>query len=388
MKGVNTPVPVAPPADITESAAANVPALAVEALGVPFGTPATASGLRDLTLQVARGERLVMLGPSGEGKTTFLRAVAGLAPVSAGTVRILGRDVSHVAAEERGAVYLHQTPVLFPHLSVAENVAFPLSVRGASRAEWEPQVQPLLERLAIGELAARAPDALSGGQRHRVALARALAARPHVLLLDEPLSALDPGLRREVRTAIREAHSDSDAGLVMVTHDLDDATALGDRVAVLLDRTIAQLAPPAELFSRPASLAVMRFLGTHSELHATYEGDGRVSCALGTVALPADLVPGLGDARRVMLGLRPDALRCAADSDADVDAAVDADVASHIQRRGVIRAVHLRPRGSTATVAVGDTLLEASIDAGQVMAPGTVVQLRVDARGLVVFPRA
>jgi ABC-type sugar transport system ATPase subunit len=272
------------------------PALRVHALHVPFGA---APGLDAISLDVQPGERLAVVGPSGAGKSTLLRAVAGLAPVSAGRVEVGGRDVTAEPPERRGAVYLHQTPLLFPHLSVRENVAFPLRVRGASDPA---RVARLLDALAIGALADRAPRTLSGGQRHRVALARALAARPAVLLLDEPLSSLDPELRADARAAIAAAQEEDRPGMVVVTHDMDEAAALGHRVAVLLDRRLAQVAPPGELFTRPATRAVARFLGFPNELPGTVVG-GVFHSPLGPV--PA---PGVPDGPAVAL-FRPSALR-------------------------------------------------------------------------------
>ena len=270
-------------------------ALRIDGLSVPFGG---APGLEGISLAVPAGERVAVVGPSGAGKSTLLRAVAGLAPVAAGRVEVGGRDVTTEPPERRGAVYLHQTPLLFPHLSVRENVAFPLRVRGA---DDPPRVARLLDALGIGALADRAPRTLSGGQRHRVALARALAARPALLLLDEPLSSLDPELRADVREAIIAAQREDRPGLVIVTHDMDDAGALGHRVAVLLGRRLVQVAPPAELFARPATRAVARFLGFPNELPGTVRA-AVFHSPLGTV--PA---PGVPDGPAVAL-FRPGAL--------------------------------------------------------------------------------
>lgn len=233
------------------------PALLVQGLAVPFGA---GPGLRDVSFDVAAGERFVVLGASGAGKTSLLRALAGLSPVTAGTIALGGK-----------AIYLHQTPVLFPHLTVYENVAFPLRVRGRRESEIDSRVRAALASVHMGGFAPRVPRTLSGGQAHRVALARAVVARPALLLLDEPLSSLDPTLREDMRRTILGLQSDWDGALVIVTHDLDEMTALADRVAVLLDRRIAQIASPAELLSRPASLAIARFLGHMSEMRVSGE---------------------------------------------------------------------------------------------------------------------
>lgn len=251
------------------------PALRLEGVSLPFG-PEGPVGLRDLSLEVAPGERLVLVGASGVGKSTLLRAVAGLHPVSAGTVEIGGRRVAGPGAtpvppQARGAVYLHQVPLLFPHLSVLENVAFPLRVRGVGRSEREARARELLDAVRLQGLVGRSPDTLSGGQRHRVALARAVAARPPLLLLDEPLSSLDPSLRHEVREAIVALQERSGAGLLLVTHDLDEAGTLAHRIGILVPGHLAQLDPPARLFAEPASLEVSRFLGYRNELPVRWD---------------------------------------------------------------------------------------------------------------------
>ncbi|MEO7521428.1 MAG: ABC transporter ATP-binding protein [Gemmatimonas sp.] len=262
---------------------AAVPALSVEDVDVPFGA---AAGLRHVSFTVAQGQRLAVLGPSGAGKTTLLRAIAGLAPVSSGRIAVRGRDVSMLPPNRRDAVYLHQTPVLFPHLTVAQNIAFPLHLRRTDRARTSSIVAHHLEVLQITALAARYPHQLSGGQRQRVALARAMAARPAVLLLDEPLAALDPALREDVRDAIVATQQLHSAAIVLVTHDLLDAAALGDEILVLFNGTVAQQARPAAIFSAPASLAVARFLGTMHEL-AGHVQDNELHGEWGTLPLNA-----------------------------------------------------------------------------------------------------
>lgn len=247
---------------------------------VPFGTR---DGLHDIDLVVAPGERVALLGPSGAGKTTLLRAIAGLEPMTAGSLHVGGADVTRALPERRGVVYLHQTPMLFPHLSVEDNVGFPLEVRGATRAEARRRAGELLDRVQLSNLAHRSAGALSGGQRHRVALARALAANPAVLLLDEPFNALDPALRADVRDAVftmlHHAHGPS---VVIVTHDVDEAASLAGRMAVLLEGQVAQDATPADIMTRPASVAVARFLGLPNIVAGMCDGAGLFRCALGT----------------------------------------------------------------------------------------------------------
>lgn len=253
-------------------------ALTLDAIAVSFGN---APGLADVTLAVASGERVVLLAPSGAGKTTLLRAIAGLETVSAGSVAIGGRDVTNDPPESRGAVYLHQTPMLFPHLDVAANVAFPMRLRGVGRDLTARRVAELLASVQVSDLAGRKPAALSGGQRHRVALARAMAASPRMLLLDEPLASLDPGLRQEVRQVLARTQLDG-TGMLIATHDLDDAVLLADRVAILLGGRIAQVATAEELFRAPATLAIAAFLGIPNRITGRTES-GVFRSALGRV---------------------------------------------------------------------------------------------------------
>ena len=347
--------------------------IAVDRLAVHFGDVA---GLSDLSLTVAAGERVVVVGPSGAGKTTLLRAIAGLAAVQAGAVRVGGDDVTSRQPERRGVVYLHQTPVLFPHLDVGQNVAFPLRVRGAGHAVAASRVREALDALHLSGFERRSAMSLSGGQRHRVALARAIAARPAGLLLDEPLSALDPALRADVRDAIVRAQKDYGPAMLLVTHDLDDAGLLADRIAVLLGGRLAQVATPATLFARPASLAVARFLGVFEEVTGVVGDDGRVTCPLGV--LPADARGAPRHAgQHVAVVMRADALRAGP------------PVSGSPQGRVV--AVRQRARVATVVVRVDDggdgIAVEATCDMSQpVLAVGDVVSVMLDMSRALVFP--
>jgi sulfate transport system ATP-binding protein len=207
-----------------------------------------------------------LLGPSGCGKTTLLRVLAGLESVDAGTVLFDGVDVTTTppAARLVGLVFQHYA--LFEHMTVFENVAFGLRVRGASSERVRARVRELLERVRLEGFAGRLPSQLSGGQRQRVALARALAAEPKILLLDEPFGALDARVRQELRAWLRRLHDETHVTTVLVTHDREDAFEVADRVAVMNAGSIEQIGPPAEVFRRPASAWVMRFLGDVNEL--------------------------------------------------------------------------------------------------------------------------
>ena len=262
-------------------------AVAIQHATVDFGK---GRGVFDVSLSVGAGERLAVIGPSGAGKSTVLRAIAGLVPLNGGCVKVADRDVTRIPPNRRSVVYLHQTPMLFSHLSVGENVAFPLRVRGKRGAEVGARVKEVLSAMQLGGFEERSTKSLSGGQRHRVALARAIAARPGALLLDEPLSALDPSLRADIRTAIAEAQAEYGPAILIVSHDLDDIGVLADRVAVVIDGNLVETTTPSDLFARPGSLAVARFLGTYQEMNGRVRSDGDVDCALG--CLPASTIRG------------------------------------------------------------------------------------------------
>jgi sulfate transport system ATP-binding protein len=228
--------------------------------------------LSDVSLRIEHGELVSLLGPSGCGKTTLLRVLAGLETVDSGTVLFDGVDVTYAppAARLVGLVFQHYA--LFEHMNVFENVAFGLRVRGAAPERVRERVRELLERVRLEGFARHAPSQLSGGQRQRVALARALAAEPKVLLLDEPFGALDARVRQELRAWLRRLHDETHVTTVLVTHDREDAFEVADRVAVMNAGAVEQIGPPAEVFRRPSTAWVMRFLGDVNELPVTGSG--------------------------------------------------------------------------------------------------------------------
>ncbi len=252
-------------------------------------------GLPQVTFTVNAGECLAILGASGAGKSSLLRTAAGLQPAAGGSVLVAGRDVTALPPEQRGIVYLHQEPVLFPHLTVMDNVAFPLTVRGMPKREAHRRAFAMLARLRVGELAGNAATALSGGQRHRVALARALCADPAVLLLDEPLSSLDPAVRRDVRAALLQAREVSGAATILVTHDLDDAMAVATHVAAIGPfGDLSVPTAPADLLHAPPTLSVAQLLGVYAELPGVAERDAQGSRFrwIGGVLEAPDAEPG------------------------------------------------------------------------------------------------
>lgn len=228
------------------------------------------TGLSGLDLAVAPGELVALIGPSGSGKTTLLRAISGLDPMLAGTVRIDGRDQTGVPAERRPLAMMVETPVLFPQLTVAENIAFALDRDLAARAAADA-LDTALTSLDLQVLAEHYPERLSAGQRQRVALARALVRRPRVLLFDEPLAHVDPVARTGLRREILRTHHRIGCASLLVTHDGHEALAIADRIAVMRDGRIVQVAPPRELYARPADTWVATRLGAPNFLTARIE---------------------------------------------------------------------------------------------------------------------
>ena len=248
--------------------------------------------LHGIELEVARGELLVVLGPSGAGKSTLLRVMAGLEPATAGRVLIAGRDVTSLRPGLRNVSMVFQSYALFPHLTVAQNIAFGLQVRDTPRAVARDRARSAAAAVGCAHLLDRRPRQLSGGERQRVALARALVREPDLFLLDEPLSNLDLELRVETRAELKALHARVGATTVHVTHDQTEALVLGDRIAVLRDGRVEQVGTPEEIWRSPATVFVARFVGSP-----------------GMNLLPADgpLCPaGLRRAGR-LIGFRPEA---------------------------------------------------------------------------------
>ncbi len=222
-----------------------------------------------INLRIASGSYCCLLGPSGCGKSTTLRMIAGHETTSSGDILLENRNITHLPAAGRGTAMMFQSFALFPHLSALDNVAFSLKMKGVAKDERHRQAQDLLERVAMGHLAQRKPGELSGGQQQRVALARALITQPRVLLLDEPLSALDPFLRIQMRAELRRWQKELGLTFIHVTHSQEEAMALADTMVVMNHGRIEQVGPPHEVYNRPATEFVARFMGGHNVLDTT-----------------------------------------------------------------------------------------------------------------------
>jgi multiple sugar transport system ATP-binding protein len=328
---------------------------------------------RALSLEIVDGELLVLVGPSGSGKSTILRLIAGLEPVSGGRILIGGRDVTDLPPQRRDLAMVFQSYALYPHMTVRENLAFGLRVRKTGDAEIARRVAAAAAALGLEPLLDRKPAQLSGGQRQRVALGRAMVREPQAFLLDEPLSNLDARLRLETRVELARLHRRLGATMVYVTHDQVEAMTLGDRVAVLDAGVLQQVAPPMELYRRPANRFVAGFIGSPAMNFVAGElqrRDGGTAFVGGGLAVPlANGVAGTGPA---VLGVRPQQIELAPTGPEAIPATVQLS-----EPLGSEQVVHLLTAGGTPLVAVAPP--------EPALAAGSVVGLRLPAEVVHLF---
>jgi spermidine/putrescine ABC transporter ATP-binding subunit len=278
--------------------------LEITGLTVRYGATAAVDAL---DLSIARGELFVLLGGSGSGKTTLLRAVAGFVQPDAGRIMLDGQELAGVPPYRRPVNTMFQSYALFPHMTVAKNVAFGL--RGLARAAAEARVAEMLDLVAMTGYAARRPHQLSGGQQQRVALARSLAPNPSLLLLDEPLSALDRGLREQTRTELVALQRRLGIGFILVTHDQQEALTMATRIGVMQDGKLRQVGTPAEVYERPASRFVAEFLGAANILPARVRGRSGQGTDLEVLGQPVLAAADAPAGEAVLLAIRPERLR-------------------------------------------------------------------------------
>ena len=309
-----------------------------------------------VSLQIERGEFLTLLGPSGSGKTTILMAVAGFVAPNEGIIRLDGRDITALPPEQRNFGMVFQGYALFPHMTVAENIAFPLRVRGLSRADRDTKVRAALDLVQLSAFAERLPRQLSGGQQQRVALARALVFDPALLLLDEPLSALDKKLRAELQEELKSLHRRVGRTFINVTHDQEEALSLSDRIAILNHGQLVQHGPAAFLYENPRTRFVAAFLGKSNFIEAVWlrQESGMAILRAGDMELRQDgaNMPPIGG--KVLLSLRPERIRL-----------LGADEAADNVIQGTIRALSYLGSGFAIvaqTAQLGDIRLSVPAD--------------------------
>jgi putative spermidine/putrescine transport system ATP-binding protein len=323
--------------------------------------------LDDIDLTVERGELVSFLGPSGCGKTTTLRIVAGFERADRGSVFVDGRDLSNVPPERRGMGMVFQTYGLFPNMTVTRNIAFGLRVAGRDARETRARVEAMLDLIGLPDIGQRYPNQLSGGQQQRVALARAIAIEPRVLLLDEPLSALDAVVRASLRTQIRDIQQQTGITAIYVTHDQEEALTISDRVVVLNHGRIDQIGSPREVYERPASAFVAGFIGSANRLegHVLDASLGVVRVGDDLVRIPPDAVVAAGG--DVLIVVRPERL---------VIRPTDATQVAANRLLGVVRGVtYLGPTDSVAVEVAGRRLIATVPAGGIVPGPGAAVAI-------------
>ncbi len=284
------------------------PLIRIEGVSRAFGS---VRALDDVSLEIRENEFFALLGPSGCGKTTLLRILAGFEGVDAGRVLLGDSDLLAIPAHRRPVNLMFQSYALFPHMSVEGNVAYGLAREGRPKDEIRARVADVLRTVGIPETAKRRPSQLSGGQRQRVALARAIVKRPRLLLLDEPLSALDRKAREEMQMELKRLQHEVGITFVVVTHDQGEAMSLADRIAVLNTGRVEQVDAPVALYQRPATLFVARFLGANNLIAGTAAPEGLAVPGLGV--LPADAA-GVPAGAGAWLAVRPESLRLAPDA--------------------------------------------------------------------------
>ncbi len=274
--------------------------------------------VKNFNLDMQRGEFLTMLGPSGSGKTTCLMMLAGFEPATHGEIYLNGEPINSVPPHKRGIGMVFQNYALFPHMTVGENLAFPLEVRKMGKSEREERVNRALDMVQLGDFAGRRPAQLSGGQQQRVAVARALVFDPDVVLMDEPLGALDKNLREQMQYEIKHIHERLGVTVMYVTHDQSEALTMSDRVAVFDDGIVQQMAPPDVLYEKPENAFVAGFIGENNRLYGTIQAINGDTCSVklddgSEVSAAAINIGSVGD--RTTLSLRPERVIIKPDSD-------------------------------------------------------------------------
>ena len=338
--------------------------VSIQSLVKRYGQSTAVNGI---SLDIEHGEFISLLGPSGCGKTTTLKCLAGFEAVDGGRILFDGRDVAQLPPEQRDIGMVFQNYALFPHMTVAGNLAFGLEMRGKPKAEIAERVRAVLDLVQLAGLGARYPRELSGGQQQRVALARALVIEPKILLLDEPLANLDATLRDEMRTFIRDLQKRVGISTLYVTHDQAEAMTMSDRVVVMFGGQIAQAAAPEVVYDRPASAAVARFVGQANVVKGVIangaQGQRLIESPLGRLPMPQQL--GLASGTLVSVIARPQAIALTA-------------AAPGTPLAGTVAARYFHGAFIDYRVAVGDQMLNVQAAPPALHNPGDAVALGFD----------
>jgi putative spermidine/putrescine transport system ATP-binding protein len=321
--------------------------LHVRGIAKTYGTSVV---LKPLELKVVAGELLAVLGPSGSGKTTLLQIICGLVEPSGGRLIIDGRDETDNPADKRDIGVVFQNYALFPHLTVRENVAFPLQMRKTPASDVRTRVEATLAMVGLSDFASRFPRELSGGQQQRVALARCFVYRPSLILMDESLSALDRKLRDSMRIEIKRLHRETGATIIFVTHDQEEALALADRICLMNDGQIEQLGKPEEIYERPANTFVADFIGASNLIYGTIAAGGRIETADGLLPLPDGCSAPVG--AQAALVVRPEKLLLCESDDGLLSGRVEESIYAGSETRLLVRL----PGGTLLTVRRGTGL--------------------------------
>lgn len=338
--------------------------------------------VKDLNLNIGKGEFLTMLGPSGSGKTTCLMMLAGFETATHGEIRLDGRPINSVPPHKRGIGMVFQNYALFPHMTVGENLSFPLEVRGMGKSDREAKIKRALDMVQMGNFINRRPAQLSGGQQQRIALARALVFDPALVLMDEPLGALDKQLREHMQFEIKHLHENLGITVVYVTHDQGEALTMSDRVAVFNDGKIQQLAPPADLYERPENSFVAQFIGENNKLPGKIEklsGD-RALVRLGNGELiDATPVNVSSTGQETLVSIRPERVEFKPEMMPEGAHTLNAEVVEVIYMGDILRVVLKVAGSSDFVMKMRNTLGQTKLEPGQKIRVGWHPQ---DARAL------
>lgn len=367
--------------DRTDVADGDTPELEVRAVSKLFGR---FKAVDDVSLNVRRGEFVTILGPSGSGKTTTLMMVAGFDYPTSGSVKFRGQTITYMPAHLRNMGMVFQSYALFPHLSVFANIAFPLKIRRAGSRETEERVRAALELVRLGEHAHKLPAQLSGGQQQRVALARALVFGPSLLLMDEPLGALDKSLRGQMQLEIKRVQATTGVTVISVTHDQDEALAMSDRIVVMEKGRVETVARPMDIYQRPCNRTVAQFMKETNILEGKVvrKSDGALCLAVANgfeLPIPLEMKP--EEATRLVLCLRPERIRLtpAMDGPNSRLASVSEVVYLGDFVKYIVSLVGVQP-------SVKLTVKTLANDSSAVLAPGTAVNVSWRGEDMQVLP--